>query len=496
MTASEQNGIDILCDAAGSDMLLSSLFSLASPNQQTQHLQQQPQSLETDQQQSIRHQTPRSQTSSLPSKRKLSDASPSSPTHVCHICKRVYERADHLTRHLRSHENARPYQCSRCPKRFNRADLLTRHETTHDRDGGTKGRPFIRRSDRAAEACLNCAASKAKCEDQKPCSRCRNKSLTCQMPPRRGQQYRTSDGAVTASPSESSTLASIPGIEGHGILQNDGLYGIPKLSQSHDQPIEPITGFEGSLFTSPSASHRLPIIGNITDDVMYFNPIHNPFHDMDFSLDLDLKEITISRSNSYWLSSQATGTGNPQTLPMLGLFNSDAAFRRSAWIFEPRRRRSTHQDADGLAYLDQNNPSASHLHNHSPSLVDQLRISPVARDRLFTMALAHTFKRKHLTTFPSLEVLSYFLQAHFAQDQDRFDTLFHASSFDPENVTPELLSAIVSSGATHISIPAAWQFGLALDDVTHLAINDLVRIYSFGEIPAFCCVRPSPRSWR
>lgn len=45
----------------------------------------------------------------------------SNPGHVCYVCKRVYERADHLTRHMRSHENARPYACTRCPKRFNRA---------------------------------------------------------------------------------------------------------------------------------------------------------------------------------------------------------------------------------------------------------------------------------------------------------------------------------------------------------------------------------------
>lgn len=141
------NGIDILCDAAGSDLLLNPTFS---PPKLPAQLAEPP----------------------LPAaarKRKLSvsasEASPSSSsTHVCHICKRVYERADHLTRHLRSHENARPYACSRCPKRFNRADLLTRHETTHDRDSTGKGRTFIRRSDRAAEACLNCAASKSKCE--------------------------------------------------------------------------------------------------------------------------------------------------------------------------------------------------------------------------------------------------------------------------------------------------------------------------------------------
>lgn len=105
----EQNGIDILCDAAGSDLLLSSFFSLdraqdgSNPAPVADH--------------------------HLPSKRVKLSAENTSPlgaanagsSHVCHVCKRVYERADHLTRHLRSHENARPYQCTRCPKRFNRA---------------------------------------------------------------------------------------------------------------------------------------------------------------------------------------------------------------------------------------------------------------------------------------------------------------------------------------------------------------------------------------
>jgi hypothetical protein len=106
----EQNGIDILCDAAGSDMILNSFFSLGTPAA-TAH--------------SPAEASPHQQAKRV----KLSEGSiASSPahkaTHVCYICKRVYERADHLTRHLRSHENARQYQCSRCPKRFNRAYVV------------------------------------------------------------------------------------------------------------------------------------------------------------------------------------------------------------------------------------------------------------------------------------------------------------------------------------------------------------------------------------
>ena len=46
-------------------------------------------------------------------------SSPSS--HVCPHLKCVHERANHLIRPLRSHENARLHQYTRCPKKFNRA---------------------------------------------------------------------------------------------------------------------------------------------------------------------------------------------------------------------------------------------------------------------------------------------------------------------------------------------------------------------------------------
>lgn len=93
---SYESGLEVLIDAAGADILLS-------PPQNSGDDKSQP-----------------------PAKRvKLFETSAPAPATssnlICHICQRVYERADHLTRHLRSHENARPYQCTRCDKRFNRA---------------------------------------------------------------------------------------------------------------------------------------------------------------------------------------------------------------------------------------------------------------------------------------------------------------------------------------------------------------------------------------
>jgi hypothetical protein len=64
----ELNGIDILCDAAGSDLLLDTPLPASNPEQHQQH--------------------------DKSAKRvKLSDgSSPGGPVHACHICKRVYER--------------------------------------------------------------------------------------------------------------------------------------------------------------------------------------------------------------------------------------------------------------------------------------------------------------------------------------------------------------------------------------------------------------------
>lgn len=476
MTGSGQNGMDILCDAAGSDMLLSSLFSLASPAQDQSQRGQSAQPLNQQQSQPDHPQAPpppppqpssRSGSASLPAKRKLSDASLSSPTHVCHICRRVYERADHLTRHLRSHENARPYQCSRCPKRFNRADLLTRHETTHDRDGAAKDRPFIRRSDRAAEACMNCAASKAKCEDQKPCSRCRNKNLPCQMPSRRGTQYRTSDSQAGMSPSEASTMASAVGIEGHGFPSGDSGYMSRPATIAQTTLQDGHGDYEGSAFLSQPSMEGLP------EDLMYFNPVHNPFQDMDFSWDLDFDGFTIPQLDVIGPSPQSTSTTNSKRSsrhPGRDVSRGHAAFKRSPWIFEPEMKDYVHRDTEALALDDESLNNSTTLEKFAGSTKTRLQMPSPMRDRLFAMVLAHNPSPQRVPSFPSLELLNYLLQAHFAQDERKCDALIHKASFDPATCIPELLAAVISSGATYISVPAIWQFGLALDEVTRLAI--------------------------
>ena len=57
---------------------------------------------------------------------------------VCPLfsCGRLFKRAEHLKRHLRTHTMERPYQCDRCKKRFSRSDNLNQHLRIHARGEG------------------------------------------------------------------------------------------------------------------------------------------------------------------------------------------------------------------------------------------------------------------------------------------------------------------------------------------------------------------------
>ncbi|KAK7553806.1 hypothetical protein IWX50DRAFT_638784 [Phyllosticta citricarpa] len=92
--------------------------------------------------------------------------------HFCPYCNRSYERADHLSRHVTSHQNARVFKCSECSKGFNRRDILRRHEAAHERNE-IEGKPESkRRVGRATRACEACAQSKSKCDESRPCKVC------------------------------------------------------------------------------------------------------------------------------------------------------------------------------------------------------------------------------------------------------------------------------------------------------------------------------------
>lgn len=55
-----------------------------------------------------------------------------SPQFSCHICGKQFHRNEHLTKHIRTHINDRPFECDLCRKTFGRKDKLKLHMNWHN----------------------------------------------------------------------------------------------------------------------------------------------------------------------------------------------------------------------------------------------------------------------------------------------------------------------------------------------------------------------------
>ncbi|KAK7962165.1 uncharacterized protein PG986_002990 [Apiospora aurea] len=448
-----QNGIDILCDAAGPDLLLSTFLPASSSPQE--ELRPPPPS------------SGRGSQAHQDRQRRI----PSSPG---------------------AHENARPYQCSRCPKRFNRADLLTRHETTHDRDDQAQGRPVIRRSDRAAEACLNCAASKAKCDDQKPCGRCRSKSLVCQTATRKTLTYGTpsearGDGSIADSPESSNNISqtdqepleannNVPMQHYMGSSRPNVQHGVPYPQMEEAQADTLHVGAPAYLphYEDPASHH---IMNPAADDMFFYNPTHNNFfQDMDFtSWDLNFDSYTIPQVDIQGPSPQSSSAASVARHARLPRDPSrgHAAFKRSPWLWEPKSRDNALRESESIAVNEEGIAGSPAYEKILASSSKRLKMGLADRDRLFAIVLAQHKSPGKVPSFPSLDLLNYLLQTHFVHDEYETDNWIHAASLDPSKAMPELLAMLVASGAGFIAVPSIWQFGLALQEVVRTSLSIL-----------------------
>jgi Fungal Zn(2)-Cys(6) binuclear cluster domain/C2H2-type zinc finger len=100
--------------------------------------------------------------------------------HVCKTCSRVFQRGEHLRRHMKRHTLEREYICPLCCYSFGRRDVLMRHVLLHARSGS--GREM-----RTVAACDACARAKTKCDKGVPCGPCRKAGLSCSFRRKRGR---------------------------------------------------------------------------------------------------------------------------------------------------------------------------------------------------------------------------------------------------------------------------------------------------------------------
>ncbi|KAK0127676.1 hypothetical protein ONS96_007195 [Cadophora gregata f. sp. sojae] len=423
----------------------------------------------------------------------------SSSGHQCRICHRTYERADHLNRHLKSHENARPYQCSQCQKSFNRVDLLNRHVSTHERPTNG-GKPIIRRTDRAGQACIACAAAKARCGDEKPCRRCQTKGIACETQNSthntQHSQTHPSSSRQASIPSSRITHVTNPSRESNGadaVVQSEHLGTLPYPPAPNLYDIQTTQRNLDHGFGPAGQPYGVgPLDGNIsdphldfmTDEMLFFSSaadFNNQNLDFGF-LDFNFDEVHLDMTNYH-----KDGPGSDQnttqskrkvsrSLPR-DASQAHAAFTRSPWLWTPAQKDRLLIDQDNLA-VDEENISTTLTPGSTGSLpgyqnYESPTIDARLRDRMFYLVCNLNKFTQGVPDFPSLEILNHVIKAFFVKQSYQVDTWIHVPTLSAADSHPEFLLGLVSAGSTVISVPAIWKMGLVLQDVVRITIGDL-----------------------
>lgn len=376
----------------------------------------------------------------VPAKRK---PSPSGSSHVCPICQRVYERADHLSRHLRSHVNARQYECTRCPKRFNRADLLSRHEATHDRESNSRGRSSHRRGDRATEACHNCAASKAKCNDVKPCFRCISKDIVCESTPRRAEPRRSwENGSATpmsdVSPARSVVSGEYP--QGQNYVSEQSSRYSGAVSDSHRL----------DRFAEDQSNRSLPLRHPEDPedplDKLLFEPQRVPFRDQPLKWPTRLDRLTLPKWNSHGRSSPSNRSYTASNGHTNGTGSSSASTNGP---YKP----------NGISILlgPDTTFQPPMVRANEPAKIHYLVLTSCERDAVYALFLER--QQGRAKGFPSLETLNELLREGAHSTASGVRNLLHMPSLHASTTSTELVAALIANSANSYVDPEVHKFG-------------------------------------
>lgn len=386
-------------------------------------------------------------------------------------------------------------QCLTFPRNITR-DLLDRHITIHEPRSGLSEKSR-KRKDRAAKACHWCIVAKTKCSDERPCERCQQRALPCDI-----------HGEPTTPPSLSSfTVTSV----GNELLSNNDP-SLPTINHVLDQgesigpSIQP-TGYEddlhmnggGSLSTQTgdrdgesSSSALQPQLPDTTQTRQDWNMSGDlnevPYLlEYDFSFDYDVSNLfamdldwnalvepsfappseftSVSGDNQ----NQDVSHAPPTSRAVLG----HEAFKRSPWVWQA----DSHDSADV--------EEAPHLSKAQEKLllprflldrnsVTSMAIPPTmgdsARDAILLLVQRNSGPTTTVQSFPSVQTLNFLLMNFLFREKDEGCPFIHMPSLVPDKCRPELLTAMIAAGAVTVGIDQIWRLGLAFQERTRMAL--------------------------
>ncbi|GAM43463.1 hypothetical protein TCE0_050r18298 [Talaromyces pinophilus] len=403
----------------------------------------------------------------------------------CHICQHSYQRADRFSRHLKSHENARRYICHICQKGFNRADLLSRHVLTHKRKKATTGSESltnIHKAERTSKACFACASAKARCEEQKPCQRCKARKIECEIP---GLLNPSRGTGNEHSPDDNDQSCTALGWENYAQACNrkDSSEQQPRERQELNPSITPEAQQQltASLVLDPYDMHIPPFYDSqfmyeaAFDNVMFtpnvpqfnYQNIDLSFHGLAFPDQLYNPSTSLtSRTTNNQAAAIETLQRPPR--PERDIRAGREVFARSPWLFTPELRDYIFRDVEDLT-LDENNISSalSSFWSVTPdTLSGELPIfnTPQRDEMHYLLSTMNTYTRR-IPRFPSVDILNDLSRAFLTRHASQIDSWLHMPMLRLSEAISELNLALILGGSTVISISSMCKLGHVLQDV-------------------------------
>ncbi|KAI0600176.1 hypothetical protein F4775DRAFT_546523 [Biscogniauxia sp. FL1348] len=450
----------------------------------------------------------------------------------CADCKRRYSRPEHLARHIQTHTLGKRFFCQVCGKAFARADLLKRHTANHENDGdSTKKRRRVDASPgagRVSHACRPCATARVKCEEIKPCTRCRNRNLNCES---------TSSEAGSAAAMHLLHLSANAhnNIGGPGSASNHSSESSPSVRQDQMQLAPPTTVAMGEspenmssaiiksehtqLQTPDTMVEQIPPSAGNYDG--YANPYNaNPMGEMasgpfsDFLRDVlyeqSMDNLRLAEGQGLAILDFCDNTNyelNDVDFGLLDHWNLDGMVDRqmttqaatpqtddsavvdmthmrqklvkiwtnSPWRWIPDKRDHAFGDINNLPlpFRDSTNQQFQESQKRMDRAIsDKLDMS--SRDKILSIVLttcqSNAMRARVASSFPSAEVMDSLVHIFLAAHSCSVSGWIHFGSFNLNAQWPEWLASAAASGAVMAPVPTLRKFGFAVQEAVRISI--------------------------
>lgn len=371
-----------------------------------------------------------------------------------------------------------------------------------------------------SKACEACAELHIRCDEQKPCTRCNKKQITCvyqQSPPPPDKEAVARDLLAFASepivmPSDMPNMnPSMPMDHPSAGHDNGGLSNSfmepPRPYQPLSEPMINIqTTTEDHQMVDPSLTHQTPghvsvpvtdhdgsFLHDFLQSIIGGDPFprqtgpgeHIPgtwtprnVFDFGANTDLELNDLDLNFLDGYnheipfasFVETPETARSVPgSTSEPPSALGVESLQKTSTWRFRPVTQDRGMNDQQNISL-----PSG----DTSKRLPVQRRVtsemlSYTMRDRIMALFMSSSNAdtlQKTMQSFPSLELLDSLLQYFLSSKTAISNRMIHLPTFRPNNARPELVAAMIVGGATLAPDISLRKMGFALMEVVRVGV--------------------------